>query len=269
MKFLLIVPLCLAAVVAMGQKSGQTDFEIGVSGGISWYNGDLNPDKFFSNDYYHPAFGVQLRRNLNKRFALRWQFNYGTLSADDRSASSPFQLNRNLNFTTDIYEFASTIEFNFLEFDALINRERFSPYSFIGLAGFYFNPQTDVEGNIYELQPLATEGKSYSRINVSIPFGFGFKLAFTDRMLMSLDWGMRRTFTDYLDDVSSKYPNADELEGLSANLSDRSLEQAGPDGTNWGTQRGISTTKDWYSFVMASFSVRIGPKKGSCKHLRI
>lgn len=217
----------------------------------------------------HRAFGVHLRKNLNQRFALRGQLTYGTLSADDKLSTSPFQQNRNLNFTTELYEFAGTIEFNFLPYDALDSKHPFSPYTFVGLSIFRFNPETDLEGNVYELQPLATENKDYSLTSVGLPFGFGFKLALTDRFILSADWGMRRTFTDYLDDVSTIYPAQGTLQGLSEDMSDRSLEQSSPDGTNWETQRGNSRTKDWYSFAMVSLSLRIGPKKGSCKHIRI
>ena len=150
--------------VLNAQKSGDRDWEIGVNSGISWYNGDLNPTKFFGSDYYHQAIGVSLRKNLNRRFALRGQFIYGRLSANDQASKSSFQLNRNLNFSTPIYELSSTIEFNFLEYDPLIRKYQFSPYSFIGLSIFRFNPETEIEGSVYELQPLATEGKSYSLV---------------------------------------------------------------------------------------------------------
>lgn len=261
--------ILLVFQTAQGQKSGQTDFEIGVSGGVSWYNGDLNPNVHFGRNYMNRAFGLSLRRNLNQRFALRWQFNYGEVGANDVLANTSFRRNRNLNFSSPIIEFSNTIEFNFLPWDALINKHRFSPYSFIGLSGFYFNPTTTIENSIFELQPYATEGRNYRRINVAVPFGFGFKLAINDRFLLSADWGLRRTFTDYLDDVSGFYPIENELEGISEDLSDRSLVQAGPDGTNWGTQRGNALSKDWFSFATATLSIRLGPKKGSCKHLRI
>lgn len=270
MKTIAPIALCfLLTHSVMAQKSGQTDFEIGATSGISWYNGDLNPSQFFNRNYFHEAFGISLRRNINQRFAWRGQILTGTLSADDAISNDPFQRNRNLNFTTPIHEVSSVIEFNFLTFDALIEQYRFSPYSFIGVGGFYFNPTTSIEGKIYELQPLATEGKSYSRVNVSIPFGMGIKLAFTDRLIMSAEWGLRKTFSDYIDDVSTSYPLANEISGLSEDISDRSLVQSGPDGTNWGTQRGNSVNKDWFSFAGVTLAVRLGPKKGSCKHLRI
>lgn len=261
--------LLLTVSTALGQKSGQTDFEIGVTGGVSWYNGDLNPNRFFNQNYLHQAYGLSLRRNINQRFAFRSQFMAGTLSGDDAIGNGAFQRDRNLNFSTPIYELSAVFEFNFFPFDALIREHWISPYSFIGLGGFYFNPVTEIEGNIYELQPLATEGKLYSRVNVSIPFGMGVKMALSDRLVISADWGLRKTFTDYIDDVSSMYPLASEIDGLSEDISDRSLVQGGPDGTNWGTQRGNSVNKDWFSFVGVTLAVRLGPKKGSCKHLRI
>lgn len=259
----------LTSHLLQAQKSGQTDFEIGVSGGTSWYNGDINPYSHFGRDYMRRAFGISLRRNLNQRFALRWQFNYGEVGANDLLSNTSFRRNRNLNFYSPIIEFSNTIEFNFLTWDALIDKYRFSPYTFIGLGAFYFNPTTEVENSIFELQPIATEGRSYSRINIAMPFGIGIKLAVTDRILLGAEWGLRRTFTDYLDDVSGYYPLQDEIDGLAEDLSDRSLQQAGPDGTNWGTQRGNQLSKDWYTFAMATLSIRLGPKKGSCKHLRI
>jgi len=249
------------------QKSGQRDLEIGLSGGVSWYNGDLNPDKFYQTQYLHQAFALSVRKNINQRFAWRNSITKGILSADDKFSTSEFRKNRNLNFSTDIYEIASCIEFNFLQYDALLNKMRFSPYSFIGLGMFYFNPETDVEGNVYQLRPLSTEGNSYRRISVSMPFGMGIKWVISDRIIASADWGMRKTFTDYIDDVSTSYPLSNEISGLAANVSDRSLKQAGLDGTNWGTQRGNSKSKDWYSFSMVTLGVRLGAKKGSCKQL--
>ena len=260
--FVLVSSVC-------AQKSAQSDWEIGPTAGVCWYNGDLNPKALFNRDYLNRAMGVSIRKNLNQRFALRGMFNYGTLSADDELSTSEFQVNRNLNFSSPIYELASTVEFNFFEYDALINGLRFSPYSFVGIGVFRFNPSTEIEGGVYELHELQTENKSYSKTSVAIPFGFGFKLALSDRLIFNADWGMRRTFSDYIDDVSTLYPEMNEIDGLSLSLSDRSLEQSGPNGTNWGTQRGNAQTKDWYNFVTAGLSIRIGPKKGSCKHIGI
>lgn len=257
------------SIICFGQRSGQTDWELGAGVGWSWYNGEINQTKMFGQDYMHRMYSLSLRRNLNQRWALRFEGNYGEVSGNDELSTNTFQQYRNLNFQSKLYEGAAMIEFNFLEFDALIKKYRFSPYSFIGLSMFSFNPETTVEGNVYQLRDLQTEGEKYAKTSVAIPFGIGMKLALSDRIILSGDWGMRKTFTDYIDDVSDMYPTQGELTGLAENLSDRSLQQSGPDGTNWGTQRGSVRTKDWFSLVKLTLAIRLGPKKGSCKHLRI
>ena len=72
---------------------------------------------------------------------------------------------------------------------------------------------------------------------------------------MSIEYGIRKTFTDYIDDVSGNYLDSDVATGLngplSAQLSDRSLSS----GSKAGLNRGTSLSKDWYSFygVMLTF----------------
>ena len=73
-----------------------------------------------------------------------------------------------------------------------------------------FNPQSQ-DG--IELQPLGTEGQNagfdgrspYNLWSVTIPFGFGFKWSVSEKVGLAFEWGMRKTFTDYLDDVSTSY----------------------------------------------------------------
>ena len=40
-----------------------------------------------------------------------------------------------------------------------------------------------------------------------IPFGFGLKFKFSHRFMFAFEYGIRRTFTDYIDDVSTSYPD--------------------------------------------------------------
>lgn len=268
MKILAYIISILITASAFAQKTGSKDGELGLFGGVGWYNGDLNPGVMFGKDFMKPAFGISYRKNLNQRYAINTAFTATSLYGDDRLASAVFQHNRNLNFSTRVYELSSRIEFNFLNFDALNPRYPFSPYIFIGLGMFYFNPTTELGGNVYELKPLQTEGKKYSSVSVCLPFGYGFKWAWSDRLIFYGEWGMRKTYTDYLDNVSGRYPLAGSLSGLSEDLADLSLEHNGPDGTNWGTQRGNSKSKDWYSVVCIGLSFRIGPAKGSCRHLQ-
>jgi hypothetical protein len=80
-------------------------------------------------------------------------------------------------------------------------------------------------------------------------------------MSFGLEWGMRYTFTDYLDDVSGVYFDNETLKiqkgNLVAQLADRSdvIHVA-------GTQRGNSKTHDWYSFAVV-WQIRIRIRKTS------
>ena len=113
-----------------------------------------------------------------------------------------------------------------------------------------------------ELQPLGTEGQGslshpekgdlYPLSQVVVPLGIGVKLSLGEKFSLIAEYGIRKTFTDYLDDVSGVYANPDELSSLSADLADRTnygelYQPEGINGTSYGLQRGNPTDKDWYS----------------------
>jgi len=255
----------LLAVNGQAQNSAKRDFEVGTFVGFSHYNGDLNPWLQFGSGINNFAGGVALRKNMNRRYALRLNLFYGKVQGEDALINSEYQNKRNLQFSSTVFEASTQIEFNFLPFDALDRKSIFTPYVFIGFGMFRFNPVAQLQSNSYELIPLNTENQKYSRVQPVIPFGTGIKLKLSHRILTSFEWGVRKTFTDYLDDVSGSYPLEAEIEGLSADLSDRSIEQVGPDGTNWGTQRGNSQNKDWYTYAGVVITIRLGVKKDACK----
>ena len=78
---------------------------------------------------------------------------------------------------------------------------------------------------------------------------------------------MRKTFTDYLDDVSKRYYNPLLLEAqkgkTAALMSDPSIG-TDPNYTNVGKQRGNSTTKDWYNFFGVVLTIKINRKADLC-----
>jgi hypothetical protein len=123
------------------------------------------------------------------------------------------------------------------------------------------------------LQSLGTEGQGiegqmdpYSLVSVAIPFGIGLKWNVGKYVSLGAEWGMRYTFTDYLDDVSGVYFDQDILilqKGeVVAQLADRAVIKNQP-----GTQRGNATIKDWYSFAVFTATFKIGNEDTSC-HIR-
>ncbi len=234
--------------------------EVGVIFGASNYKGELSRH-MINSDFLHPAFGLFYRHNWNRRLSWKIELNYGRISGDDAKAKTPFEIDRNLSFYSDIIEVSPQIEFNFLPFETGRADYPFSPYLFTGLSVFYFNPKAKFGNDVFDLQPLGTEGQNingnnrYKRVQIAIPIGGGIKIS-VGKIGIGIEVGARRTYSDYLDDVSTLYPDMAAL--LAANgsnavaLSDRSFSRldTSADVTNaFNKQRGNSTDKDWYLFA--------------------
>lgn len=251
---------------AIGQRS-----EVGIQGGVSFYLGDLNPKGVFK--FVQPAGGVFYRYNFTEHWAIRGNAILGWVKAADSKSDVPSQLERNLSFDSQVLEFSILGELNFFRYTPGNMKHPFSPYIFGGIALFKFNPKAEIDGEKYELQPLGTEGqgttfypdrKQYSLTTASIPFGIGLKANISKLFSVGLEWGMRYTFTDYLDDVSGVYADPDivlqESGETAAALSDRSISGT----NNVDRQRGNSKTNDWYSFAFLTFSYKIPGRPVKC-----
>ncbi len=238
----------------------QAQLELGGTVGASNYLGDLAPSGLWTSlGEMNFSAGVFARYNVGKWFSARGSFNYAKISADDGNAkNNDFKNYRNLNFRSNIFEFALTGEFNILGY-APYNLERtFSPYVFAGIAGYKFNPQGNLEGTWHSLQPLGTEGQGmtdrpakYKTFQMSIPIGAGVKYAINDLWNIGAEIGFRKTFTDYLDDVSTIFINPTELAAANGELAgeiswggDLLNPDVQPPAT--GAGRGDATDKDWY-----------------------
>ena len=248
--------------------------EVGIFLGGSYYIGDLNQKHL--NEFTKPAGGLVFRYNFNKRLSARATALYGIVEAHDSYSASAAQKQRNLAFKSNIIEGAAVLEFNFLEYEIGNENRKFSPYIFGGIAGFNFKPTGDYGGTWVALQPLGTEGqglpdgaskKKYKLTQISLPFGVGVKANLAESIGLSLEWGMRKTFTDYLDDVSKTYYDPAAItvaHGVPAGvLSDPSIG-TDPNHTNVGKQRGNPTNKDWYSFVGIMLTVKFKQKPNPC-----
>ena len=262
-------------MTGFSQKKSAKSAEVGIFLGGAYYIGDLNPLVHFGPQT-KPAGGILFRYNINSRLALRANMLFGNIQADDALSTSPAQQQRNLNFRSRISEFSVQAEFNFLDYQIGNEKRKFSPYLFLGIAGFSFNPVA-VYGNYkFTLQPLGTEGqglpggsskKKYRLTQISIPFGVGIKTNLSKNIGLSIEWGMRKTFTDYLDDVSTNYYSPAVLAAargaVAAAASDPSIG-TDPVYTNVGRQRGNPTTKDWYAFAGIGLTLKLKEKRPPC-----
>jgi hypothetical protein len=260
-------------ILFLGFNGFSQKVEAGIMVGGMFYNGDLT-EKLISD--IHPSGGMFLRINMNGRVSLKGNVIVGTISASDKDASSASRKLRNLSFSSKISEFAAEVEIN------LVNNYREKnirticvPYLFFGLNVFHFNPQADLvdsaTGRVttYELQPLGTEGqgltkypelKRYNLNAFAFPLGGGVKFHVGEYLTMGLELGMRKTLTDYLDDVSGFYAENDLIKAqygpTAGKLADRSGEVVPGYENPKNTVRGNSSNQDWYGFggVLISYT---------------
>ena len=234
------------------------------AGGMT-YIGDLNNQSVFGD--VHLAGGGGIRIRIDNRWSVRAEGAYGTVSAME-----DWLPKRNLSFRSRITEASAIAEFNFRPFGGGATESQWTPYIFGGVAVFHFNPQTQYinpQGDTLwmELQPLCTEGQGttaypdrapYPLTVLSMPFGVGMKVRVSKNISLSAEYGFRRTWTDYLDDVSTTYVGGDllrkEVENgtVAAQLADRS-EVANA----VGIKRGDDSLNDWYSYFNLSAGINL------------
>ncbi|MBX7093558.1 MAG: hypothetical protein K1X56_02470 [Flavobacteriales bacterium] len=257
-------------LLSLSYGTSLAQYEIGITGGGSYYIGDLNPYKHFNQ--LHASGGIFLRNNLNRRFAWRLSATYGMVSGADSLSSNPNLASRNLSFRSRIIEIGPIVEMTFVKFSlGNITDESATLYLFTGLMYFNMNPQGKLNDNWVDLQSLGTEGqgsslnskKEYSLNQLSIPFGIGMKGNISKRICIGLEYGIRKTFTDYLDDVSGYYVDPTDLARENGPLSAHFANQSSDGRSLSGTLRGNPNNKDWYAYLGGSISVRLG-KTNKC-----
>ena len=234
-------------------------------GGFSNYTGDLQHKKF-TLDQSRAAFGVGLSYELMPKILIRGSVAFGKLGADDKFSPKVLNRQRNLNFHSVLYDASVVADYSLFD----LSWKRVTPYVFAGLAMFGFNPYTfDSTGTKYYLKNLSTEGqglveypdrKKYNNIQFAIPFGLGVRFRITDNAYLGYEIGVRKTFTDYIDDVSKTYVDeallASNRSAKAVELSFRSneLKDVNLPYPQDGTIRG-GKFKDWYYFSGITLSI--------------
>ena len=274
-------------VNAQRWKRQRYEFALGV--GATNFLGDLGGADQIGTHYFKDfewsmtriAAAVNLRYKLSEFFALNSHFTYGRVAGDDKLTKEFFRNYRNLNFWSDIYELNINFEGAFQQ-EQIGHRYRLKrvkgikayeiyTYLFGGIGVFYFDPKTRFNGETVRLRPLGTEGqgfvptrKKYSEIQFCIPLGIGFKYTLDRKWGVGLELGIRKTFTDYIDDVSrtffdyyyweQKYGSAKAT--YINSIADRSSHDH-PYITAPGAQRGQPRYKDSYMFAIFSINYKL------------
>ncbi len=263
--------------------------EFGANLGFSSFLGDLGGSNDIGRPFFwdidpeitRPAIGFVFRQEIIPRTAFRFNAYASMLRANDALTQNEWRNWRNMSMRTPIVEASAMLELSLNRFTGM-KKKRWTPYIYGGVGAFYFNPQAKYNNEWVDLQPLGTEGqglpeypdrKKYSRIAVCFPLGAGFRILTYNNWVMRFEMASRFTTTDYIDDVSTYYPNPDyyflhyELEQaiMAAALSNPSVTPVPVDHPLWGTPetlKGDPTNNDSYIFGgMLTFTYHIEFKR--------
>lgn len=254
---------------------GATNF-LGELGGANKEGTNFLRDFEFSMT--RPALTVGIRYKVLEKLSTKVALSYGVLRGDDKTTKEAYRQNRNLNFYAHLIEFSGQFEYSLIreKIGHRYNLRRvrglkgfkLNTYIFAGVGGFWFNPygKHPQTGEWVALQPLGTEGQGmvgsrekYSRLQLAIPFGIGFKYGLDRVWSIGIELGARKTFTDYIDDVSTTYYDNDKLAAsnpLSAEMADPSFGVY-PGQTDANQQRGDPSDYDSYMFLMITLNYKL------------
>lgn len=255
-------------------RAQSVDLIAGVS--TSHFLGDLGGKPFLgTNDLQdldilstRYALTVGARLNLGRTFALRTNFWYARVSGDDKYTRNRERRGRNLNFFSSIYEVDVVLEANIYRSP---DKKKIL-YVFGGIGYFHFNPKTRLNGQVYELRDWGTEGQyavpgkaPYDLNSVCVPFGFGYKIMLSKKAYFTIELNTRKSQTDYIDDVSTRYVDANLLTAAkgptAAALADRNISDI-PGFSSPGSIRGDPKDMDSYFFFSFSYNYTLGAGKG-------
>lgn len=256
---LILLVLILSSLTAQSQDflSWQLNdryFSVQIGTGTSTYYGDLKHDSHIRRSLTNLNIGVEAR--LLSKVSARAQATFYNINGSDKKAKdSTFAQQRNLSFYSKNWDFNLNAVFYLNEYKGdYFKRLNIEPYLFAGIGFTHFNPKANIFEETITLADYQTEGEDYSQIALIAPFGMGLKFKINTFMNFNLEASYRYVFSDYLDDVSSKYSSSypdfttelianrkDEIPVVNQNAYDNILVGGG--------KRGNSSNNDAYLFL--------------------
>lgn len=178
------------------KAQAQPSLDIGVFGGAGTYFGDMTKIEFSKS--VNPAYGAFVRYNFNPRYALRFNVFNGTIGAEGEFNNQLWNVDPDTgNPVTNIWGFNKNVmdvslqfEFNFFKYIVGQKETPYSTYIFggIGVQNYEFDYYNVTNGNNSEITP-------------TLPFGLGFKFNISKRIGLGIEGGLRKTFSDKLDNL--------------------------------------------------------------------
>ena len=272
------ITVSLFILITVNARSQSADIILGAStshflgdlgGKPSLGTNDLQDLDILSTRY---AFTGGLRVNFNRTFAFRTNLWYARVSGNDKYTRNRERHGRNLNFYSNILEADAVIEVSVYR----TSNKKTIFYVFGGIGYFRFNPKTKLNGKVYELRDYGTEGqysvpgkKPYDLTSMCFPLGFGYKFLISKRAYITVEVNSRKTRTDYIDDVSTRYVDPALLTAakgpVAASLADRNISDI-PGFSFPGSIRGDPKDMDSYFFFSFSYNYALGSNSNNSRY---
>jgi len=188
-------------------------YEIGISGGVLVYQGDLTPTETGFYKTMKHIFGIYGNRILNNSFSVRFSLAFGKLKGDDAKYENPaWRQQRNFNFTTPLTEISALLIYDVLgKNNSETNTRFFRPYIFGGIGYSFLKIKRDWSN--FNYVHFNTESEVVAGLTADInhslpkaipvfPFGIGIRYPISHRFFFTAESTYRSLTTDYLDGFS-------------------------------------------------------------------
>ena len=171
------------------QFSNSQIYEFGGIFGGTNFIGDVGDTKFINPN--ESAFGGIVKWNRSPRHAYRISFISSNLTANDLDSNDPRRNERGYNFSSNIKEISTGMEFNFFDYNLHEYDVIFTPYIYSGIIyskyeNLFFNGNNLENSNEYDW-------------SFGIPMVLGLKYRIFEKFILSFEIGARYTFSDKID----------------------------------------------------------------------
>jgi hypothetical protein len=219
---LIIFLLSPLTFCAQGLEESPRHLDVFIGGGGMYYVGDLKDDQLPDSKFMtlFPYAGIEYA--LSERTSLRLAYMKGRLKgADQWGQSNP---GRDFQFRSPLDDVHIAARINILKNSST---RTVSVGALVGAGVFWFKPEV-YNGYWTDAQSLGTEGQyldgdypsPYALNGVNLKYGLEVTWRIDPVWALDLFWIHTHTFTDYIDDVSDRYPDpADVLSSSNPDLS--------------------------------------------------
>jgi OOP family OmpA-OmpF porin len=195
-RFLLII--LGALLYFMPTANAQRSSEAGIFLGVANYMGDFAPTPIAASET-NLVFGGQYRYMLNTQLGIKGSVSFGKISGDylNKPGST-----RDLQMETGLLEIGLQAEWHFLATSRFNNAgvytRQASPFIGGGLAVAFGESKVTAPLNDTNRYPEADDKSAF----VVFPITLGMRFDISEGIIMTGEFGLRATLSDYLDGVS-------------------------------------------------------------------